>query len=61
MADLWRLSASDLAALVTSRKVSAREATESALARLAEVNPKINAVVEEMPEEALAAARQIDE
>ena len=61
MADLWRLSASDLVALVTSRKVSAREATESALARLAQVNPKINAVVEEMPEEALAAARQIDE
>ncbi len=60
MAELWRLSASDLAALVKSRKVSAREAAESVLGRLAEANPKINAVVMEMPEEALEAAGQVD-
>ena len=61
MAELWQKSAGELAALVRSRKASAREATESALGRLAKVNPAINAVVMEMPEEAMAAARQIDE
>lgn len=61
MSELWQKSASELAALVRSRKVSAREAVESALARLAKVNPAINAVVTEMPDEALAAARRIDE
>lgn len=61
MAELWQKSASELAALVRSRKVSAREAAESALSRLAKVNPDINAIVTEMPDEALAAARQIDE
>ena len=33
MQDLWRLSAADLAALVKSKKVSAKEAATSALAR----------------------------
>lgn len=61
MTDLWRMSASDLAALVQSRKVSAREVTQNALARLAQVNPAINAVVTEFPDEALKAAQQIDE
>ena len=46
MQDLWRLSAADLAALVRSRKVSAREAATSALSRLDAVNPAINAVVD---------------
>jgi hypothetical protein len=45
MTDLWRTSASDLAALVLSRELSAREVTENALARFAKVNPAINAVV----------------
>ncbi|MGH6816907.1 MAG: amidase family protein [Hyphomicrobiaceae bacterium] len=61
MTDLWRLSATDLAALVRSRQVSAREVTENALARLAQVNPAINAVVTEFPGEALKAAERIDE
>ncbi len=61
MEDLWRKSATDLAALVRSRQVSARQVTESALARLVSVNPTINAVVAELPDEALAAARRVDE
>ena len=61
MAELWQKSAGELAALIRSRKASAREATESALGRLAKVNPAINAVVMEMPDEALTAARLIDE
>ncbi len=59
-APLWRLSASDLAARIRAREVSATEATRAALERLAAVNPRINAVIAEMPEEALAAAAAVD-
>jgi len=60
MSDLWQQSASNLAKLIKNGEVSALEVTESALARLNKVNPAINAVVTEMPEEALSAAKQID-
>jgi amidase len=60
MSDLWQQSASNLAKLIKNSEVSALEVTESALARLNKVNPSINAVVTEMPEEALFAAKQID-
>ncbi len=60
MSDLWQQSASNLAKLIKNGEVSAREVTESALARLNKVNSAINAVVTEMPEEALSAAKQID-
>lgn len=59
-AERWRLPAARLAPLVRGREVSAAEATRAALARLAAVNPRINAVVQEMPEEALAAAAAVD-
>jgi len=61
MSDLWRQPACELAKLVKKGEVSAVEVTESVLARIDEVNPAINAVVTEMPEEALSAAHQIDE
>ena len=60
MQDLWRLSATDLASLIKSRKVSAKEAATAALARLDAVNPKLNAVVDHKPEEVLAQASAID-
>ena len=60
MQDLWRLSAADLASLIKSKKVSAKEAATAALARLDAVNPKINAVVDHKPEEVLAQAAAID-
>jgi amidase len=60
MQDLWRLSAADLAVLIKSKKVSAKEAATSALARLDAVNPAINAVVDHKPEEVLAQAAAID-
>ncbi len=60
MTELWQLSATALAATIRARKASALEATQSALARLAAVNPRINAVVQEMPDQALAAARAVD-
>lgn len=60
MTDIWRLSATDLAARVRGRDISAREAAEAALARLDAVNPAINAVVEHRPEETLAQADAVD-
>ena len=56
--DLWRLPATEVAHLVRTRKVSAREAAEAALQRLDAVNPKINAVVEHRPE--LVRQRQME-
>src|SRR6187397_2479217 len=60
MQDLWRLSAAEMASLIGSKKVSAREAATAALARLDAVNPQINAVVEHRPEDVLAQAAAID-
>src|SRR5262249_10893035 len=60
MTELWRLSAIELAKLVRARKVSAREAAESALQRLDAVNPQINAVVEHRPEVVREQAHRID-
>jgi amidase len=60
MEDLWRLSAAELAQLIKSKKVSAKEAATSALARLDAVNPKINAVIDHRPAEVLAQAEAID-
>jgi amidase len=60
MSELWRLSASGLAARIKAREVSAREAAIAALERLAAVNPTINAVVDYRPEDVLAQAEEID-
>jgi len=60
MTALWQLSATDLAARIRGRKVSAREAATAALERLDAVNPAINAVVEHRPAEVLKRADAID-
>ena len=60
MEDLWRLSATDVAAAIKSKKVSAKQVAEAALARLDAVNPAINAVVDHRPEDVLAQAAAID-
>ncbi|HLI99635.1 MAG TPA: amidase family protein [Bradyrhizobium sp.] len=60
MEDLWRLSAQELAVLIRSKKVSAKEAATAALARLNAVNPAINAVVDHRPEDVLAQAGEVD-
>jgi amidase len=57
---LWRLSATDLAHAIRHKSASAVEATQSVLDRIADVNPRINALVDLMPEEALAAAAVAD-
>lgn len=61
MTDLFRLTATDLAHRVRQRSLSAVEVTEAHLARMDAVNPAINAVVEECRDEALGAARAVDD
>ncbi|HEU0081790.1 MAG TPA: amidase, partial [Bradyrhizobium sp.] len=60
MQDVWRLSAAELAALIRTKKISARDAATAALARLDAVNPKINAVVDHRPDDVLAQADAVD-
>lgn len=61
MQPIWEMTAAEIAGAVRSKQVSAREVAEAHLKRLDDVNPKINAVVQEFPEEALQAARQVDD
>ncbi|MFD1557617.1 amidase family protein [Paraburkholderia silviterrae] len=56
----WRLSATEMAALVARRDVSSKELVESSLARLEEVNPHLNAVVDVLADSALEAAAAAD-
>lgn len=60
MAEIWQLSAAQVAALVRRKDLSATEAATSAIERLAAVNPGINAVVTHRPEEVLQQARAVD-
>ncbi len=60
MASLWRESAIQVAAMVRSAQVSALEVAQAALARMAAVDPAINAIADPLPDEAIAAARAID-
>ena len=60
MSHLWQLSASEIANAVRSKKLSAVEVTKAHLDRLHAVNPVLNAVVQEFPEEALAEALAVD-
>ena len=57
---LWRWSATDLAHAIRTHRISSREATESCLERVAEVNPRLNAIVEVLHDSALAAADAAD-
>jgi amidase len=59
--ELWRWQACDLAEAIRLRRISSREAVTSCLARLDAVNPRINAVVDIMAEDALAAADRADQ
>jgi amidase len=60
MKDIWRLSAQELAGLIRSKKVSAKEAATAGLERLNAVNPSINAVVDHRPEDVLSQAAEVD-
>ena len=61
MADeLWRKSAHELAAMISSKQVSSREVVTSHLERIEAVNPRVNAVTVTLAESALAAADKAD-
>ncbi len=53
-------AATDLAAMIKRKEISAVELLEAYFARVDEFNPQINAVIWEMREEALAAAKRVD-
>ena len=58
--DLWRLSAGELAGLIASRQASSREVIEAHLRRIAEVNPRVNAVTALLADDALRAGDDAD-
>ena len=58
--DLWTWSACDLAEGIASRRISSRETVQASLNRIAAVNPALNAIVEVLEAEALAAADVAD-
>lgn len=58
--ELYKLPATEIAAGVKSRRFTAKAAAESAMARIAQVNPSLNAVIEEFADESLAAAAAVD-
>jgi amidase len=60
MDELWRWPATALSGAIRTRRISSREATEACLARTREVNPTLNAIVEVLEAEALAAADAAD-
>ncbi|MHA6265035.1 amidase family protein [Arenibacterium sp. CAU 1754] len=57
---LWRLSATETAALTHAGDVSAEDTVTSAINRMNAVNPGLNAVVEDLSGEALDRARALD-
>ncbi|HEX7789543.1 MAG TPA: amidase family protein, partial [Afipia sp.] len=59
--ELWSWSAVDLARAIATRAISSRDAVQSSLYRIAAVNPALNAIVEVLADEALAAADVADE
>lgn len=58
---LWKLSAIELRDRIAHREISARQATESVLTRIAEVNPRINALASVNSDLAMQSAQAADE
>ena len=61
MNDLVFKSARKLATLLRTRKASAVEVTKAFIAQVERVNPKVNAIVTFLPEEALKEAKKVDD
>jgi amidase len=57
---LWRCDAVELAHLIRTRQVSAREVVDAHLERIEAVNPRLNAIVLTLADEARAAAEAAD-
>lgn len=60
MTDLWLRMAGELGNLIVRRETTASEVIEAHLSRIAEVNPRLNAVVRVLADEARAAAAEAD-
>jgi len=60
MTEIWQMGAAEIAQAVRQGALSATEVTKAHLARIAAVNPAINAIVQPCEAEALATAAQID-
>ena len=60
MKDLCFTPARELARLIHARKLSATEVVEAHIAQIERVNPKVNAIVTFLPEQALKAAQSLD-
>ncbi len=61
MEELIYASATELARAIRSKEISSEEILTAYLQRIEKVNPKLNAIVQLMAEEALAQARKADE
>ncbi len=57
---LWQLSATEVASRIAHREISARQVTESVLARIEDINPSINALAKVNAVSALNAADDAD-
>ena len=57
---IWQWSALQTAAAIGSGAISSTEVVEAHIARMRDVNPKLNAVVVDLSEEALKAAKAAD-
>ncbi len=58
--DVWKLDATAQAALVRNRELTARELVELAIGRIERINPRINAVITPLFDEARDRTSQID-
>lgn len=58
--ELWKMSAGDLAAAIKTGEVSCTEVVKAHLARIDDVNPRINAVTVKLEEKALQMAAERD-
>src|SRR5579871_1059192 len=60
MRELWRLSATELARKIAAKEASSLEVIEAHLERIEAVNPKLNAIVRLLADDARAAASEAD-
>ena len=58
---LWQYSASEIVSGTHSGEISAREVIASAIERMEEVNPQLNAVVEKLNDRAIEDANRLDQ
>lgn len=60
MTELWSLSAGELARRIAAKEISSLEVVEAHLARIEAVNPRVNAVVRVLADDARAGAAGAD-